>query len=119
MSRAVPRSPRARRALLARAALGPIELTLLLPAPETAEDAGVLLLTAVERLRASGLDVAGQLGEADPYEAVAAVWDPAEYDELLLSTLPAGRSHWLTLDLPARLERLAGIPVAHVVSSAG
>jgi hypothetical protein len=106
-----------RDALLARAAQSPVELTLLYPAPDHAGEAGTLLRSAVERLRAAGLDVAGQLGEADPYDAVADVWDPGEYDEILVSTLPPGRSHWLTLDLPTRLEQLAGVRVAHVVAS--
>jgi hypothetical protein len=108
-----------RRALLARAQRSPVELTLLMPAPHDAEgEAGALLREAVEALRACGLDVAGLLGEADPYEAVAEVWDPGEYDELLVSTLPPGESHWLALDLPARLAQLAGMPVEHVVAAA-
>jgi hypothetical protein len=112
------RADELRRALIARAARSPVELTLLLPAPDDAGEAGALLCDAVEQLRASGLDVAGRLGEADPYDAVAEVWDPGEYDELVLATLPPERSHWLALDLPARLEQLAGVRVAHVVTSA-
>jgi GABA permease len=108
-----------REALLVRAAQGPVELTLLYPAPDHAGEAGALLRRAVERLRAAGLDVAGQLGEADPYDAVAEIWDPAEFDEILVSTLPPERSHWLALDLPARLEQLAGVRIAHVVATPG
>jgi hypothetical protein len=106
-----------RTALLARARRGPIELTLLLPAPEHAGDAGTRLLSAVETLRAAGLDVAGRLGAEDPYAAVAEVWEPGEYDEIVLGTLPPGRSHWLTLELPQRIERLTGLTVEHVVAA--
>jgi hypothetical protein len=106
-----------RAALLARAQRGPIELTLLLPAPEGAGEAGTRLLGAVEALRAAGLDVAGRLGAADPYDAVAEVWEPGEYDEIVLGTLPPDRSHWLALGLPERIERLTGLTVEHVVAA--
>lgn len=108
-----------REALLARAELGPVEFTLLLPAPTASiGEAGVRLRDAVKGLRAVGLDVAGQLGEAaDPAAAVAAVWDATEYDEIVVATLPPERSHWLTLDVPERIRRETGIDVAHVVAS--
>jgi hypothetical protein len=109
-----------RAALLARAQQGPIELTLLLPAPEgAAGEAGSLLRGAVEALRAAGLDVAGRLGAEDPYAAVAEVWEPGEYDEIVLGTLPPGRSHWLALELPDRIEQLTGVTVEHVVATPG
>lgn len=75
-----------RDALLERARLGPIEVTLLLAA---ADDAGgrESLRATVERLRAAGLDAVGQLGEADPSAALAQAWDPAEYDEVLVATV--------------------------------
>lgn len=99
----------------ARAARGPAEFTLLLPGADP--DAPLRLLRAVELLRSSGLDVAGQLGEADPVDAVAAAWDPREYDEVVLSTLPLGRSRWLALDVPGRIERATGVAVERVVGS--
>lgn len=107
-----------RSALLARADRGPVEITLLLPAPaDAAGEAGLLLRSAVERLRAAGLDVAGRLGDADPAVAVADVWDAAEYDELFLATLPPGRSHWIELGVPAQLEQRTGIAVEHIVAA--
>jgi hypothetical protein len=106
-----------RAALLARAQRGPVELTLLLPAPEAAGEAGPLLRGAVERLRAAGLDVAGRLGPADPCAAVEEVWEPGEYDEIVLATLAPERSHWLALDVPSRIEALTGVTVAHVVAA--
>jgi hypothetical protein len=111
-------SNRLHAALRDRARRGPAEFTLLMPAPAGADDAGLRIRAAVERLREEGLDVAGQLGAADPFVAVAEVWDPAEYDEIVLSTLPPDESHWLTADVPRRLERLTGVAVAHVVASA-
>lgn len=107
-----------RAALLARSRSGPVEFTLLLPAPPEAGEAGALLRDAVERLRAAGLDVAGMVGDPDPFAAVAEVWDPREFDEIVLATLRPGRSHWLSVGLPRRVERLAGVPVTHVVAAA-
>jgi hypothetical protein len=107
-----------RTALLARAERSPIELTLLMPAPDGAVgEAGAHLRDAVERLRAAGLDVVGQLGAADPYAALTEVWEPDEYDEIVLGTLPPERSHWLALELPERIEQLTGLTVEHVVAS--
>jgi hypothetical protein len=107
-----------RAALLARAQRGPIELTLLLPAPEGASgEAGAQLRGAVEALRAAGLDVAGRLGSEDPYDAVAELWEPGEYDEIVLGTLPPGHSHWLALELPDRIAQLTGVAVEHVVAT--
>jgi hypothetical protein len=41
-----------------------------------------------------------------------------EFDEIILSTLPAGPSRWLRQDLPHRLARVTRIPVTHVIGSA-
>jgi hypothetical protein len=107
-----------RAALRERARREPTEFTLLMPAPPAAGEAGALIRAAVERLRADGLDVAGLLGEADPCAAVEHMWDPAEYDEIVVATLARERSHWLEHDLPARLEGMTGVPVEHVVAGA-
>lgn len=106
-----------REALLARERRGPAEFTLLLPAPPQAGEAGTLLREAVERLRACGLDVAGMVGDADPCAAVAEVWDPREFDEVLLVTLAPGRSHWLACGLPERIRQLCGAPVTALVAA--
>ena len=45
------------------------------------------------------------------------VWDPAKFDEIVVSTLPTGTSKWLQIDLPHRVERITGMPVEHVVAS--
>jgi hypothetical protein len=65
----------------------------------------------------AGLEkVEGRLGDPDPIVAVMEVWDPMQFDEIVVSTLPTGVSRWLGLDLPRRLERLTAVPVHHVVS---
>jgi hypothetical protein len=116
VARHTARSDRLHAALLARAQEGPAEFTLLLPAPVDADEALPLIRDVVARLRAAGLDVAGRLGEEDPYAAVAEVWDPAEYDEIVIGTLAPERSRWLALDVLARIEGLTGVEVVHVVA---
>lgn len=104
-----------RDALLTRAREGAVEYTLLLPAPADFAEAGDLLVDSVEGLRAAGLDVAGRLGHADPGVAVAEVWDPAEYDEIMVATLPPGRSQWLAAGVPGDIAGRTGFAVSHVV----
>ena len=72
---------------------------------------------ALERMRKAGLEVEGRLGDSDPIAAVHDIWDPKEWDEIVVSTLPTGASRWLQVDAPRRIERMTGVPVTHVVSS--
>jgi len=73
---------------------------------------------ALERFRELGAEVSGEVGDPKPLEAVSDVFlRDAEFDEILLSTLPTGASRWLKLDLPHRLEKTFGLPVRHVVSA--
>jgi len=71
---------------------------------------------AVASLRALGLDVHGSVADGDPVVAVAEAWSPAQYDEIIISTLPVACSRWLRADLPRRIEKLTGALVTHVVA---
>lgn len=112
------------RALHERAELGPVEFRLLVPAtPATGsnphsgrEGAKRHMHEAVEQLAGEGLEAEGRVGDPDPIVAVHEVWDPAEFDEVIVSTLPTGASRWLALDLPRRVGRITGAPVTHVVA---
>lgn len=112
------------RALSERAELGPVEFKLLVPAtpaisgdPDSGrEGAKRQMSAAVERLVAAGLEAEGRVGDPDPIVAVHEVWDPGEFDEVIVSTLPTGASRWLALDLPRRVGRITGAPVTHVVA---
>lgn len=68
-------------------------------------------------MRASGLDVDGRIGDSDPISAVDDAWDPGEFDEIIVSTLPAQTSNWLALGLPQRVARLTDAMVTHVEAS--
>jgi hypothetical protein len=103
----------------ARATAGPCRFTLLVPRPlwdADTEEASITLELAIPLLEeAAGGHVDGLLGEGDPYHAVAAVLEAGGYDEVIVSTLPARVSHWLHIDLPARVQRL-GYPVTVVTA---
>jgi hypothetical protein len=68
-------------------------------------------------LRAQGVTVMGEVGDADPLEAVQEVLGREEIDEIIVSTLPTGLSRWVGQDLPGRLARSTGLRVRHVVGS--
>jgi len=113
-------SPELIRALTDRASGAQCSFSLLVPAPSGGragrEAARARLGDALERMRAEGLDVEGSVGDQDPIAAVHDAWDPMQWDEVVVSTLPTGASKWLQVDLPHRVEKLTGVPVTHVVA---
>ena len=102
-----------------RAAAGMCRFTLLVPRPfwdaDTEESAITLELAIPVLEEAAGGRVEGLVGTTDPFQAVAAALKTGDYDEVIVSTLPARVSHWLHVDLPARVERL-GVPVTVVTA---
>ena len=113
-------SPELIRAMTDRAARDTCGFTLVVPAPAAGsggqEAAQERLDDVVASLRAEGLEVEGRVGDHDPVVAFHEAWDPQRYDEVIVSTLPTGSSRWLAIDLPHRLEKMSGVPVAHVVA---
>lgn len=109
-------SPELSAALRERAARNPCRFTLIVPAAR-GPSGRARVEEAVAHLRAEGLDVDGQLGDRDPTAAFHDVWNPAAFDEIVVSTLPTGPSRWLQVDLPHRIERATGVPVRHVVAA--
>ena len=70
---------------------------------------------ALERFRALGADVAGEVGDTSPFLAVRdCLLADGSYDGIILSTLPLGVSRWLKQDLVHRLERTFELPVTHI-----
>jgi hypothetical protein len=74
------------------------------------------LAEALRRFRELGAEVDGEVGSHQPLDAIAQGLEEGLYDEIILSTLPAGVSRWLKMDLPHRVERSFGLPVTHVQS---
>ena len=72
---------------------------------------------ALESLRDLGASFEGVVGDQRPMDAVMDILRSHEFDEVVVSTLPHGISHWLRIDLPARVARLSGLPVHHIVGA--
>ena len=111
-------SPELIQALRERAAEGGAEFTLLLPRlPGKREEAAARLEEIVAAWHEAGLEASGELGDNDPVAAVKEAWDPARFDEVIISTLATGASKWLQIDLPHQVERVTGVPCEHVVAA--
>jgi hypothetical protein len=102
-----------------RAAAEECRFTLLVPRPlldaDTEESALTLELAIPLLEEAAGSRVDGLVGDGDPFHVVSAALESGRYDEVMISTLPAHVSHWLHIDLPARVQRL-GFPVTVVTA---
>ena len=104
-----------------RAEKGPIQVTLLMPGqgPGLAGREAVRgrLDEALAAYREAGIEADGECGDSNPFDAVAEFWDPRYHDEVIVSTLPGQSSRWIASDLPARIRKLTGAPVSHVVAT--
>jgi GABA permease len=87
-----------------------------LPAPpkEARRLAQAKLDAAVRKLTAAGVRANGAVSDPDPVRAVEEATANREFDEIIVSTLPARVSRWLHQDLPGRLDRQFHLPVTHV-----
>ena len=94
------------------------------PLQDGSEDADAYALAerrlqaAQDRFRGLGVAVGGEVGDEDPFDALKDVLARREFDEVIVSTLPTGASHWLRTDLPSRVHRKFKLPVTTVTSRA-
>ncbi len=81
------------------------------------DEAGQRLQRGLDLISELGADVDGEVGEADPVDAVRVLLDRGlSFDRILLSTFASGWSRWLRLDVPHRLGRITDTPVEHIES---
>ena len=69
------------------------------------------LREGLDRLSKEGINATGEVGSADPLEAIADALAKDRYDEIIVSTLYRAASHWLRMDLPSRAHRRFGLQV--------
>jgi hypothetical protein len=100
-------------ALRTRLESGPARFTLLVPLGRS-PDAERTAQHIASSLCEAGLEVSGQAADIDPLHAVLDVWNPAQFDEIIVSTLPASTSRWMRSGLPRRVEQRTGALVRHV-----
>ena len=66
-------------------------------------------------MRAAGVEADGEIGDGDPIQAIADAIRTFRPDELILSTHPEGRSHWLERDVVEKARERFDIRLTHVV----
>jgi hypothetical protein len=104
------------------AAHDPAHFHIVVPAePHSGEGPDEVRRLAEHRLRhligvlhADGISAEGEVGAADPFQAIEDVLERQRFDEIVLSTLPPALSRWMAADLPRRLERNFHLPVTRV-----
>jgi hypothetical protein len=67
------------------------------------------------RLDEIGLQARGEVGDADPVQAVEDALRVFGADEIVLSTHPEGRSHWLERGVVDSVRERFDVPLTHVV----
>jgi GABA permease len=70
-------------------------------------------------LRASGVDARGEIGDSDPLQAIEDGIRTYAPDELIISTHPPERSHWLERGVVAGARERFALPVTHIVVDLG
>jgi hypothetical protein len=70
---------------------------------------------SLEALRDAGVDASGEIGDGDPLQAMEDAIRTFAPDELIISTHPEGRSHWLERGVVDRARDRFDLPVTHVV----
>ena len=106
--------------LEAKASKTPVRLEFVVPPvgpdPASRADAERRLEEALQDAREADMEATGVVGDCDALAAVLEAYDPGHHDEIVVSTLPASISHWMGIDLPARIARATNALVTHVAT---
>ena len=78
-------------------------------------DARTRLDGSLTALAAAGVPAHGEVGDADPLQAIEDGLRTFGADEIIISTHPPGRSNWLERDVVRRARELYDLPITHVV----
>jgi hypothetical protein len=78
-------------------------------------DAEVRLAASLEALERLGTHARGEVGDADPVQALDDACRTFGPDEIIISTHPEGRSHWLETGVVERARERVDVPITHVV----
>jgi hypothetical protein len=79
-------------------------------------EARARLADLLETLAIAGIGATGEIGDSSPVNSVLDVLRTRSFDEIIVSTLPAGVSKWLAQNVVRRLQAATGLPVTHVVA---
>ena len=67
------------------------------------------------RLREDGVHESGEVGDGDPLQAMEDALRTFGADEIVISTHPPGRSHWLERNIVGNARERFDVPITHVV----
>jgi hypothetical protein len=70
---------------------------------------------SLARLRESGINARGEVGDADPLQAMEDALRTFGADEIIISTHPEGRSNWLERGVVSGARERFAVPLTHVV----
>jgi GABA permease len=73
------------------------------------------LYDSLAGMRAVGLNAEGEIGDGDPLQAIEDAVRTFQPDELIVSTHPIGRSHWLERGVVEKARERFELPVTHVI----
>jgi hypothetical protein len=73
------------------------------------------LNASLARLRSQGIDAKGEIGDAEPLQAIEDALRLFGADEIIISTHPEGRSHWLEKGIVQDARERFAVPITHVV----
>ncbi len=79
------------------------------------DNARARLQASVARLADTGVAVRGTVGDGEPLQAIEDALREFGADEIVISTHPEGRSHWLEQGLVEEARRRFALPITHVV----
>ena len=73
------------------------------------------LQASLARLAETGVTARGEIGDGDPLQALEDALREFPADEIVLSTHPPGRSHWLEQGVVELARQRYDVPITHVV----
>jgi hypothetical protein len=74
------------------------------------------LQTSLARLSDAGVEARGEVGDGDPLQAIEDALRTFGADEVIISTHPEGRSHWLERGVVSGARERFAVPITHVVT---
>jgi hypothetical protein len=82
---------------------------------EARDQARKRLNESLARLRDAGISARGEVGDADPVQAIEDALRTFGADEIIISTHPEGRSNWLERGVVSGARERFAVPIHHVV----
>src|SRR5262245_13838398 len=70
---------------------------------------------SLARLADDGIEARGEVGDGDPLQAIEDALRTFGADEIIISTHPEGRSHWLERGVVTGAQARFAVPITHVV----